>query len=298
MYYCQGKIGTPIDFSITKKEAPLFVVIRSLVNYKPKEINPILFDNLNSDYMNQCYWILKWNIESWNNNLFIEQDYLCDNPMVKACIERSRFMECRLYLCHKLFSLFNFSSYRDFWHFWLKVEIEWKKTLFEITNKDAELGISTKQNINSANLRFIQLLKNKKNPYQSSVNPHLFTMIDTSLKIINFQSKQFSTDISKDFLINFWNPLIKRIIKWFKLEKEGFALNNNKLLKFVPLNLSADEKTLITTIRGRKKEAVYQQPQINFSGRGRKKEEKKYDATDFLSLTIPKDFGDLSYLEI
>lgn len=293
MYHCKGSVGTPIDFYFTKKEAPIIKVIQSLVTYKPKQVDAILFDHLNSDYMNQCYWILKWSIESYNTNSFMEQDYQYDDPMVKACRERAVFMIARLHLCKTVLRLFKSHSYNDWWHFWLKVEIEWKNNAFELTNIDAENRCSTKTNIDCVNRKFVQLLKQKKNPYIKSINPHLFKLIDDSLKKVDYRSILFSMD----FLKYEWNPFLESVKNWFNIEKNGFISNDTKPINIGALNYSADKNTLTTPIGGRKNKVVYQKPRTNFSRRGRKKENKNYDCADFLSSSMPEDFGDLSYLE-
>ncbi len=278
--YCKGEMGSPIDFVFTKEEAYILKVIQSLVNYKPKEVNPILFDHLNSDYMLQASWILKWQVKSLER--------VCDrysSLMLQGAEPRAVLMINRLNICFRLFELMDFPLYFDAWEFWLNVEMDWKKTVFEATNKSAVNQCNTKQKISSVNRKYKQLIKDKKNPYEKSKNPHLFIMIDASLNVIGSNYKK--SDL--DFLKEYWNPFVNAVKDWFNIDDKNTQA----------WNLSPDGKTLLASTGGRKKEMIYQSPLAKFSGRGRKKEERKiYDTNDFLSFDIPETFGDLSYLDI
>lgn len=171
------------------------------------------------------------------------------------------------------------------------MEKDWKTSIFTLANQNAKKAQYTKAEITSSHRKFKQTLLDPKNPFQIDKNPHLFHMFDASLKIIDPSSEYFCSD----FLINTWNPFINVFKKWFNFEEKGLKLDNGQRAATRAWHLEGEE-TLVAMMGGRKKEIIYQPPQKNLCGRGRKKSENN-PCPPMLSLTLPAEFGDFPFLE-
>ncbi len=272
------KTGSPIEFECSLQEALLFLVVQYLINFQPKEIDRVLFNKLNYDYSSECFVVLKERIKSLREKN--HSSYL----MAQAAQPRGKLMGSRLDLCTKLMQLIQM-PYSSIWEFWLEVEEDWKINFLEIANQSAKDPKYTKGEINYYNRKFKQTLSEKKNPHKQDKTPHLFKMVEASLKLIDHKSKFFS----EDFLINYWNPFINAVKTWSNFEEKGLVLDNGQRAGTVALRLKPETEALVAVTGGRTEKTISQPPQKNLSGRGRKKSENKPNIS-ILSITLPEEY--------
>ncbi|MEM8723470.1 MAG: hypothetical protein AAGE84_30010 [Cyanobacteria bacterium P01_G01_bin.39] len=216
---------------------------------------------------------------------FSEQQYPLNHSTAKAFKPDGQFMLARLNLCRGIMKSIDEMPYSDVWDFWQKVEVNWKSKILNIANQRANEPNYTKRQTNDRNRQFKNKLLNKENPYLKEQDPDLFIAIDTALKLIDFKSE----NSSKDFSIQYWNPLIKSMKTFISSQERGVLLDNGQRTETKTRRLV--DGNLVAVMGARKKEAIYSPNSKNISGRGRKKSNNNPCATKF-SATLPAEFAD------
>lgn len=274
------KLGSQFEFHFTQDEAPVAKAIEYLINFRPQNIDPRLFEDFNSNYAWFCYWVLAEETQS-----FTEEKYPLNQPIAKAFKPAGQVMLARLNLCRGIMKSVDGMPYSDVWDFWQQVEANWKSKILNRADQRANEPNHTKGQTNERNRQFKQRLLNKENPYRKEQDPHLFIALDASLKLTDYSSENFS----KDFLKHCWNPFVNAWRTFISSQEKGIELDNGQRTETKTRRLEGDNLVAITGAR--KKKAIYPPNSKNISGRGRKKSENNPCATSF-SATLPAELAE------
>ena len=274
------KLGSQFEFPFTQDEASVAQTIEYLINFRPEDIHPKLFEDFNSQYAWFCYWVLEAETQT-----FAEQSYPLNHPISEAFKPAGKLMLARLNLCRGIMKSVDKMPYSDAWDFWQQVEANWKSKILSRANQRANQPNHTKGQTNERNRQFKQKLLNRENPYQQEQDPHLFIAIDASLKLADYRSECFS----EDFLTGYWNPFVKAWKIFISSQERGIELDNKQRTETKTRRLEGDN--LVAVTGARKKKAIYPPNSKNISGRGRKKSENNSCTTRF-SATLPAEWSD------
>ena len=264
------KLGSQFEFPFTEDEAPVAKTIEHLINFRPQGIDSKLHEDFNSNYAWFCYWVLEEETKT-----FSKEEYPLNIPIAKAFEPAGRVILARLNLCRGIMKSVDEMPYLDAWDFWQQVEENWKQQVLEIANRRAKEPRYTKSQTNSKNRQFKQKLLSKTNPYNKTQDPHLFKAIDTSLKLADYKSENFS----EDFLTNCWNPFVRAWKKYISFLERGAELDEGQRAETKIRRFEGDN--LVAMTGARKKEVIYPPNSKNTSGRGRKKSQNNPYTTSF-----------------
>ena len=95
------KLGSQFEFPFTQEEAPVAQTIEYLINFKPQDIHPALFEDFNSNYAWYCYWVLEAETQA-----FSEQEYPLNHLIAQALKPAGRVMLARLNIAIALQAIF------------------------------------------------------------------------------------------------------------------------------------------------------------------------------------------------
>lgn len=279
------KLGSQFEFPFTQDEEPLAKTIEYLINFRPEDIHPTLFEDFNSNYAWYCYWVLEAETEA-----FSDQEYPLNHPIAKAFKPTGELMLARLNLCRGIMKSVDKMPYSDAWDFWQKVEVNWKSKILYRANQRAKESNHTKGKTNDQNRQFKNKLLQKENPYKKDTDPYLFDAIALSLKLADYRSENFS----ENFLNDYWNPFVEAWKIFLTSQEKGVELDNGVRAETKTRRLEGDN--LVATTGARKKKAIYPHNSTNISGRGRKKSENNPYTTSF-SATLPAEWADQPELD-